>query len=51
MGTHFEQIPDAIKNHIREVTKTSGLPDSEESLERIARTWLEKREMFCRYSE
>ena len=46
MGTHFEQIPDAIKNHIREVTKTSGLPDSEESLERIARTWLEKREMF-----
>jgi nucleoid DNA-binding protein len=46
MGTHFEQIPDAIKNHMREVTKTSGLPDSEESLERIARTWLEKREMF-----
>jgi nucleoid DNA-binding protein len=46
METHFEKIPDAIKNHIREVTKTSGLPDSEESLERIARTWLKKREMF-----
>ena len=46
MGTYFEQIPDAIKNHIREVTKTSGLPDTEESLERIAGTWLEKRELF-----
>jgi len=46
MGTHFEQIPDAIKNHIREVTKTSGLPDSDESLERIAVTWIEKRELF-----
>ena len=46
MGTHFEQIPDTIKNHIREVTKTSGLPDSDESLERIAGTWIEKRELF-----
>ncbi len=46
MGTHFEQIPNAIKNHIREVTKTSGLPDSDESLERIAVTWIEKRELF-----
>jgi len=46
MGTHFEQIPNAIKNHIREVTKTSGLPDTDESLERIAGTWLEKRELF-----
>ena len=46
MGTHFDQIPEAIKEHIREVTKTSGLPDSEESLERIAETWLEKRALF-----
>ncbi len=46
MGPYFDQIPDKIKPHIREVTKTSGLPDSEESVERIAKTWLEKREMF-----
>jgi nucleoid DNA-binding protein len=46
MGIHFDQIPDEIKSHIREVTKTSGLPDSEESLERIAGTWLEKRKLF-----
>ena len=51
MGTYFEQIPDNIKPHIREVTKTSGLPDLEESIERIAKTWLEKRKMFVQQVE
>jgi nucleoid DNA-binding protein len=46
MGAYFDQIPDEIKTHIREVTKSSGLPDSEESLERISGTWLEKRNLF-----
>ena len=32
MGVYFDQIPDAIKNHIEEVTKTSGLPDDDDSL-------------------
>jgi nucleoid DNA-binding protein len=43
---YFEQIPDAIKHHIQEVTKSSGLPDSDESLDLIAKAWLEKRDLF-----
>jgi nucleoid DNA-binding protein len=46
MNMHFEQIPDAIKNHIREVTKSSGLPESDGSLDLIAKAWLEKRDLF-----
>jgi len=46
MGTYFEQIPDDIKHHIQEVTKTSGLPDSDESIDLIAKAWLEKRDLF-----
>ena len=46
MGTHFEQIPEAIQHHIREVTKTSGLPYSDESIDLIAKAWLEKRNLF-----
>ena len=46
MGTYFENIPDKIKPHLEEVTKTSGLPYSEESIERIAQSWLKKLELF-----
>jgi nucleoid DNA-binding protein len=54
MGSYFDQIPDAIKHHIQEVTKTSGLldsaesVDSAESLELISKAWLEKRDLFDR---
>jgi nucleoid DNA-binding protein len=46
MGIHFEQIPEAIQHHIQEVTKTSGLPYSDESVDLIAKAWLEKRNLF-----
>jgi nucleoid DNA-binding protein len=46
MGTHFEQIPEAIQHHIQEVTKSSGLPFSDESVDLIAEAWLEKRNLF-----
>ena len=46
MGEHFDRIPDDLKRHVKEITKTSGLPDTEESLEKIAEAWLEKRKVF-----
>jgi len=46
MESYFEIVPERFKPHLREITKTSGLPDSEESLEKIARAWLEKKRLF-----
>ncbi len=46
MGEYLSQVPAEIQTHIRQITKTSGLPDTEDSLEMIAQGWLEKKERF-----
>jgi len=46
MGEFLDQVPEDIRSHIRQITKTSGLPDTEESAEEIARAWLEKKQTF-----
>jgi hypothetical protein len=49
MGEYLNQIPVDIQNHLRQITRTSGLPDTEDSLEMIAQGWLEKKERFDRH--
>ncbi len=51
MGEHLDQIPVEIQGHIREITKSSGLPDTDDSVEMIAEGWLEKKERFERITE
>jgi hypothetical protein len=51
MGEHLEQVPAEIQAHIREITKSSGLPDTEDSVELIAEGWLEKKNRFERLTE
>jgi hypothetical protein len=46
MGEYLEQVPAEIREHIRQITKTSGLPDTEESVELIAQGWLDKKALF-----
>jgi len=46
MGEYMSQVPVEIQSHLRQITKTSGLPDTEDSLEMIAQGWLEKKERF-----
>ncbi len=46
MDRYFYQLPETIKTHVREVTRTSGLPYTEDSFEKIAKSWLEKKKMF-----
>ena len=46
MGEFLDKIPENIQDHIREITKTSGLPPGEESVEKIAKGWLEKKQVF-----
>lgn len=44
--TIFNQLPEKIQKHLTEITKTSGLPEGDESLEKIALNWTEKRDLF-----
>ena len=46
MGEYLDQIPEAVQEHIRRITATSGLPEGEESVEQIAQAWLEKKRLF-----
>lgn len=46
MGEYLDQIPVEIRDHIRQITKSSGLPDVEDSVELIAKGWLEKKSLF-----
>lgn len=51
MTNFFEQLPDGIQDHIRGITKTSGLPENEDSLELMAEAWIGKKEAFEREIE
>lgn len=46
MGENFDQVPPEIRDHLRQITKTSGLPDTDDSTELIAQGWLEKKRAF-----
>jgi len=46
MGEFFDQIPDNIQDHIKDISKSSGLPDNEESTELIAKAWIDKKIIF-----
>jgi hypothetical protein len=46
MGEYLDQIPAEVQDHIRQITKSSGLGEGEESVEMIAKGWLEKKELF-----
>jgi nucleoid DNA-binding protein len=46
MGEYFSRLPKNIQIHVREITKSSGLPEGDESLELISRTWMEKKLLF-----
>lgn len=46
MGEYFEQLPEKVKVHVKEIARTSGLPPGRESEEKIARGWIEKKRIF-----
>jgi nucleoid DNA-binding protein len=46
MEDYIAKLPENIQRHLKSVTETSGLPDTEESFALIAENWLEKKKMF-----
>jgi hypothetical protein len=46
MGEYFNQLPINIQEHIKEITKTSGLEYNDESFEKMSQGWIEKKNAF-----
>ncbi|MBN1647753.1 MAG: hypothetical protein JW874_06960 [Spirochaetales bacterium] len=46
MSTELHDIPEAIIAHLKDVSSTFGLPNDEETLEKLTESWLEKKEAF-----
>lgn len=46
MGEYMDQVPEVVRDHIKSITATSGLPETEESMEQLAAGWLEKKQIF-----
>lgn len=44
--SYFDQIPDKVKPHIKNITETSGLEHNQESVEVIAKNWIIKDKLF-----
>lgn len=43
---YFDQIPNKVKPHLINITETSGLKSSDESVELIAKNWIHKDSLF-----
>jgi len=46
MTEHARGLSSAIRAHLEGLIRSSGLPETEESLEEMARVWIEKKDMF-----
>lgn len=46
MGENFAGVAEEVQPHIKNLVKTAGLPDTEESLELLAGGWLGKQNTF-----
>jgi hypothetical protein len=51
MGEFYNQIPAEVQSHLKDIIQTSGLPDTEESLEQLSEAWVEKKKAFEREIE
>ncbi|MBN2551730.1 MAG: HU family DNA-binding protein [Spirochaetales bacterium] len=46
MNEEIAGLSDTVRSHLKTITRSSGLPDTEESFEKMAMVWLEKKRMF-----
>jgi nucleoid DNA-binding protein len=46
MSDAIQGLSDAVRSHLKKITRSSGLPDTEESFRRMAEVWLEKKRLF-----
>jgi len=46
MSEEIQGLSDKVRSHLEKITRSSGLPDTEDSFRTMAEVWLEKKRMF-----
>jgi nucleoid DNA-binding protein len=46
MSDEIRELSATVRSHLKKITRSSGLPDTEESFQQMASVWLEKRKLF-----
>ena len=46
MSDEIRELSDTVRAHLKKITRSSGLPDTEESFRQMAAVWLEKKRLF-----
>lgn len=46
MSDEIRELSATVRSHLKKITRSSGLPDTEESFQKMATVWLEKRRLF-----
>jgi hypothetical protein len=46
MGEYLDQIPEEIRDHIKQISKSSDAESAEEAVEAVAKGWLDKKVNF-----
>jgi nucleoid DNA-binding protein len=46
MSDEIQELSATVRSHLKKITRSSGLPDTEESFRTMATVWLEKKRMF-----
>ena len=46
MSDEIRELSDTVRAHLQKITRSSGLPDTEESFRSMAAVWMEKKRMF-----
>jgi hypothetical protein len=46
MGENFDMVAPQVQEHVKKLVASTGMPDTEESLELMAKGWLEKQASF-----
>ncbi|UCF96280.1 MAG: HU family DNA-binding protein [Spirochaetaceae bacterium] len=46
MSDEIRELSATVRSHLKKITRSSGLPDTEESFQKMVAVWLEKKKMF-----
>ncbi|MFW5688284.1 MAG: hypothetical protein ACOC2Y_00685 [Spirochaetota bacterium] len=51
MSDHLQQLPERVREHVRQLVEPAGLTEVENAEELLAQGWIEKHEAFKRHTE
>ena len=46
MGEYYDKVSEKVKTHLSQLVKTAGLPEDDDSIEILSKSWLDKEDLF-----